>query len=220
MAHVSSSWWLSRAIRCLLAGLVATAVGGDALAARASLFGTREVHATNLAPFPKWLGAIERYFGDRAEDDGPCQVRTLNRCNLEAWKAVLDGLAAAPARAQLDGVNRYMNHAPYITDPRNYGMEDYWAAPREFFHRDGDCEDYAIAKFFSLRALGWNDDDLRVVVLQDTNLGVPHAVLAAYVEGKPYILDNQVDQVVAADRIRHYQPLFSINESGWWLHKP
>jgi predicted transglutaminase-like cysteine proteinase len=205
--------------RAVIAAVVGATLLVSETASAASLFGTREVRSDNLTPFPKWLGAIERYFGDPAEDDGPCQVRTLNKCSLEAWKAVLAGLSDASPAAQLDGVNRYMNHAPYITDPNNYNMEDYWAAPREFFKRDGDCEDYAIAKFLSLRALGWGDESLRVVVLQDLNLGIPHAVLAAYVAGEPYILDNQVDQVIAADRIRHYLPLFSINESGWWLHK-
>ncbi|MEX2647524.1 MAG: transglutaminase-like cysteine peptidase [Alphaproteobacteria bacterium] len=213
---------LRRATLICLAGFALASTGPRAAGAATPepLFGTSEVGSKNLAPFPKWQGALERYFAERGLDDGPCQAGTLNRCHIEIWRAEIESWTGLPPERQLDAVNRYMNHAPYIIDPRNYGLEDYWAAPPEFFERDGDCEDYAIAKFMSLRALGWADDALRLVILQDTNLQVAHAVLAAYVDGVPYVLDNQVDDVLPASRIRHYQPLYSINEQGWWLHKP
>lgn len=208
-------------IRAFLLGILVWVWAADASAAAGQpLFGTREVASANLAPFPKWQGAIERHEPETSLTNGPCQVETVNRCQLEPWRAELGDWAALTPARQLEAVNLYMNNAPYVIDPRNYGMEDYWAVPAEFFDRDGDCEDYAIAKFLSLRALGWNAEDLRVVVLQDLNLQVAHAVLAAYVDGVPYILDNQVDDVLPSSRIRHYLPLFSINETGWWLHKP
>ncbi len=114
-----------------------------------------------------------------------------------------------------------MNEAPYITDIRNYGVDDYWATPKQFLDRDrdGDCEDYAIAKYMSLRSLGYTPADIRLVVLQDNNLRIAHAVLVAYVDGTAFVLDNQIKQVVEHSRIRHYSPYYSINESGWWLHK-
>jgi len=212
-----------RIIRGMLLA-AAVALGLDAgpagAAAPQALFDTREVMASNLKPFPKWTNVIARQSPDQGRDNGPCQVKTLNRCGLEAWGSVLESLRALAPAEQLDAINRYMNHAPYVTDIQTYAVEDYWAIPPEFFDNDGDCEDYAIAKFLSLRALGWPNETLRIVVLQDLNLQVPHAVLAAYVDGVPYILDNQVDSVVAASRIHHYLPLFSINETNWWLHKP
>jgi predicted transglutaminase-like cysteine proteinase len=64
-----------------------------------------------------------------------------------------------------------------------------------------------------------NRDDMRIVVLNDLNLRIAHAVLAVYVSGKPYILDNQISKVVPASSIHHYQPVYSINENGWWLHR-
>lgn len=211
-----------------LASALAAGIGlwalsaGPGLAVTLPLFNTREVMASNLAPFPKWNSVMTRYIPGQDLDNGPCQVKTFNRCNLDAWGKVLESARNLPLDQQMDIVNRYMNHATYVTDIQNanYNVEDYWAIPPEFFENDGDCEDYAIAKFISLRALGWSNDDLRIVVLQDLNLRVPHAVLAAYIDGVPYILDNQVDTVIAAERIRHYLPLFSINETNWWLHKP
>ncbi|MSO74947.1 MAG: hypothetical protein EXQ99_07390 [Alphaproteobacteria bacterium] len=108
-----------------------------------------------------------------------------------------------------------MNEAPYITDIRNYGVDDYWATPKQFLYRDGDCEDYAIAKYMSFRSLGYTPDDLRLVVLQDNNLHITHAVLVTYLDGSTLVLDNQIKQVVEHSRIRHYSLYYSINETGW-----
>ena len=84
-------------------------------------------------------------------------------------------------QTQIEEVNTYLNNVSYLTDPINYGVADYLAVPREHLSRQGDCDDYAIAKFLSLRSLGFSNEGLRVVVLQDLNLRIPHAVLAVYV---------------------------------------
>ena len=99
------------------------------------------------------------------------------------------------------------------------GAKDYWAPPGQFFSKFGDCEDYAIAKFLTLRALGFTGDELRVVVVRDLNLKIGHAILAAYIDGKIYILDNQIKQAIAATTIRHYRRIYSVNEDGWCPHK-
>jgi predicted transglutaminase-like cysteine proteinase len=112
-----------------------------------------------------------------------------------------------------------MNARRYVPDDKNWGMQDYWATPGEFLARSGDCEDFAIAKFLSLKQLGWTDDELRLVAVKDRTLGVGHAVLVAYFGGKIWLLDNQLEQVTDLDTVRHYEPVYSINESHWWLHK-
>src|SRR3546814_10214490 len=72
-----------------------------------------------------------------------------------------------------------------------------------------------IAKFMALRALGVDNAEMRIVVLNDLNLRIGHAVLVVYVDGKALVLDNQIKSVVPADTIRHYQPVYSVNEDGW-----
>lgn len=183
------------------------------------LFGTTEVRSDDLRPFPKWTGVLGRYFKERDVPDGKCDSAKFNKCHLAEWKAFLISIKDEPRKRQIELINRRMNEAPYITDIRNYGVDDYWATPKQFLYRDGDCEDYAIAKYLSLRTLGYAPDDLRLVVLQDNNLRIAHAVLVAYVDGTALVLDNQIKQVVEHSRIRHYSPYYSINESGWWLHK-
>ena len=119
----------------------------------------------------------------------------------------------------LDKVNIYMNRAAYIVDPVNWGIPDYWATPDEFFLKDGDCEDYAISKYITLKRLGVDPDSMRLVILQDENLNVAHAILAVKLGKDTFILDNQVDSVLPDTQILHYRPVYSINESAWWLHR-
>lgn len=183
------------------------------------LFGTEEIRSSNLKPFPMWTGALDRYFDERSLLDSPCESSTFNRCHLQEWKQFLASIENLEPMAQLVVVNARMNTKRYIIDPRNYGVRDYWATPLQFFNKDGDCEDYAITKFMSLRALGFENDHMRIVVLNDLNLRIPHAVLVVYMKGRALVLDNQIQLVVPAEVVRHYSPIYSVNESNWWLHR-
>ena len=176
------------------------------------LFGTTEIHSSNLKMFPKWRGTLKRF------EDELKSCRT-DQCKKKQWEAVIDGLRGKDLMAQLRAINTEMNDKRYITDPVNWNLPDYWATPFQFMRKNGDCEDYAIAKYMALRDLGVPVDDMRIVVLNDLNLRIAHAILAVYVNGKPYILDNQISKVVPASSIHHYQPVYSINENGWWLHR-
>tara|TARA_R110000737_G_C14529479_1_gene476920 strand:+ start:92 stop:778 length:687 start_codon:yes stop_codon:yes gene_type:complete len=183
------------------------------------IFNSSEAASPHVAMFPKWQGALGRYFNERQLTDGSCESSFFNRCHLREWSEFLDGLKGKPPREQVNAVNHFMNRVRYIIDPRNYGVPDYWATPKEFLSRNGDCEDYAIAKYLSLRALGFPPSQLRVVVLQDLNLKVAHAILVVYLNGRALVLDNQIRGVVSATTIHHYKAIYSINEQFWWLHR-
>ena len=188
-------------------------------AADAAIFGTAEFRAGSLAALPQWrrvLAAIEKekplYEAcDRGREGCPSRA-------MYAWRSLLRGLAGAPLEEKLRRVNRFVNQWRYRTDQRNYGLSDYWASPAEFLARSGDCEDYAITKYVSLRALGVPAEQLRLVVLQDTLRQIPHAVLAVYVDKDIYILDNQTDAILTDRRISHYRPYYSVNENARWAH--
>jgi predicted transglutaminase-like cysteine proteinase len=183
------------------------------------LFGYREQPQADLAEFPQWLRALERHLRDDLRD-GDCDELRFNRCHMQRWLALLARVRALPPAEQLREVNRYANDKSYVLDLDNYGVEDYWAIPREFFGNGGDCEDFAITKYFSLRWLGYPRESLRIVVVQDTNLGVPHAVLAVARGADVLVLDNQVRDVVRHRQVVHYAPVYSINEGAWWIHTP
>jgi predicted transglutaminase-like cysteine proteinase len=185
-----------------------------------SIFNSTEIRREGLKPFPKWRGALDKYFEERKDEPGSCADLSFNRCHYMEWFTELERLRDKNAKTHLKQINRFMNRHKYIVDSINWGVLDYWASPGEFFRRHGDCEDYSIAKFLSLRALETAVDDLRIFIVDDLNLRIGHAVLAAYLGGKVLILDNQLSIVVEARRIHHYKPIYSLNETGWWRHRP
>ena len=188
-------------------------------AAHAKLFGSTEIRSDNLGKFTKWIGMLKRYATEEPAELQVCRPSPVNPCSTARWRIFLNQIAHDPPKEQLQKVNSYINRWLYVVDPVNYGQRDYWATPVQFFAKNGDCEDYAIAKYVSLLHLGFDKEDMRLVILQDLNLKVPHAVLVVYVDGEPLVLDNQIKQVVHAGRIHHYKPIYSINQSHWWLHR-
>lgn len=197
--------------------------------ARAGLFGSTEVRRTSLSAFTKWEDMLsrERRGGLELPADtsplarsGACRPDSPIGCARPGWEAVVAGLRSGDRMAQVRAVNATMNRYRYITDPENWGVPDYWATPRQFLQRDGDCEDYAIAKYMALKALGFAPATMRIVIVQDLNLGVPHAVLSLDLDGRELILDNQIQDVLPDTAIVHYRPIYSINETAWWLHRP
>lgn len=189
--------------------------------AKPSFFDTTEQMSHNLKAFTKWNDALARYTKERAQSKGgACGVKEMNSCNFGKWMEFLKTLKDKDAVSQIRGINDYMNRAPYVTDPVNWGQKDFWATPGEFMAKFGDCEDYAISKYISLRLIGYKEEDLRVVAVKDMNLKIGHAILVVYFKGKPYLLDNQIKQVIPAAKVKHYVPVFSINASTWWKHQP
>lgn len=176
------------------------------------IFGSIELYSKKTSRFPRWLQMLDRFQdGRRLCDSGTCTTK--------GWQALIEGLRGKDLTTQIKEVHRVLNSKKYILDIDNWGDEDYWATPYQFLKKNGDCEDYAIAKYMALKALGVAVEDMRVVALQDLNLKLGHAVLVVYTGDEPLMLDNQIAGVVPANSIRHYLPVFSINEDGWWLHR-
>lgn len=185
----------------------------------ANLFGYTAEPQQSLDYLPQWLSVLERHVTQDVPE-GNCSDTFFNRCHLKNWINFLETIKTKPLLEQINAVNLYANKKNYILDMANYGREDYWAIAREFLYNSGDCEDYAITKFFSLRWLGFDMDNLRIVILQDANLRIAHAVLAVSYNNDILILDNQTQRVVSHKTIAHYLPLYSVNEKKWWLHLP
>lgn len=202
--------------------------------ARADAIFGAGVAGTGFAQFPQWGSLLTRAHNDG--DDEPISAparkpRTdtpdpsalpptdcTNDCARAIWTTFLQSIAALPARAQIDAVNRWANAKPYIEDWMNWGVSDYWETPPEFVRRGGDCEDFAIAKYFSLIRLGFSPADLRVVTVYDRNLKASHAVLAVRFEDETLLLDIVTSAIVPLARARHYAPVYALGETGWWLY--
>jgi predicted transglutaminase-like cysteine proteinase len=184
-----------------------------------SLFGYQEIQKQNLNLFPQWLSVLERHILN-LKDAGSCQSTAFNECHLKQWQSFLKGIKQLPVNQQIKRVNKYANEKEYILDIENYGLADYWATPKEFLSNSGDCEDYAIIKMLSMKWLGYDTHSMRVVVVQDTNLRIAHAVMAIERNNDILILDNQIEEVISHAAIFHYVPVYSVNENNWWMHVP
>lgn len=198
---------------------VASNVNGLDGRAYAGLFGYSEIQKQNLDMFPQWLSVLERHLLDTTAA-GSCKSTRFNRCHLRQWLEFLDSIRNLPEKEQINQVNRFANTREYILDQENYGIADYWATPKEFLINNGDCEDFAIIKMLSLKRLGYDVSKMRVVVVQDTNLRIPHAVMALDKGVDILILDNQIEQVISHNDVFHYVPVYSVNENNWWMHVP
>ncbi len=174
------------------------------------LFGAQERRSGNLSAFTKWSDMFKR-FDANVDDKGSRHIIQALQFELRKYKS-------SSLLEMAKHVNTFMNRKKYIVDSKNWGKSDYWATPIEFMARGGDCEDFAIAKYTALRALGVPESRMRIAIVQDQKKDVPHAILIVYAEDGAWVLDNQIKNIRRADSIAHYKPIFSINREAWWIH--
>jgi predicted transglutaminase-like cysteine proteinase len=141
------------------------------------------------------------------------------RTRLRDWQGFLQGRAADARAARelqhLAQVNDYFNRVRFLPDLQHWGAEDYWATPAEFFASDGgDCEDYAIAKYFALRELGVPTVRLRITYVTSSRTRDPHMVLAYYPKpaAEPLILDNLDGRIRPASQRPDLVAVYGFNE--------
>lgn len=175
------------------------------------LFGTVEFKRP-LSTLPGWLDVINRNSSD------PIFILQKHFNKSTTWQKMKDDLDALSPLDKLRRVNAFWNGWPYREDIENWGQEDYWASPAQFLKKSGDCEDYAIVKYFTLKELGFDPQKMRIVVLRDTVRNLAHAVLAVYQDDEAYILDNLSNAMLPHSRLGNYSPQYSVNEHGRWAH--
>jgi predicted transglutaminase-like cysteine proteinase len=189
--------------------------------AHANYFDVSTTESGNLTPFKKWTETIARTHTQLNRLDIDCGKETYHTCAVPDWKRLLKEVETESLEDKLEKINDWGNAHPYIVDQLNWGMVDYWETPYELMAFNGDCEDYAIAKYYSLRAAGVPENQMRIIIVQDFNLGgIIHAILGVYEGSTLWILDNQIKQVIKADSIYHYKPVYAVNENKWWRYIP
>jgi len=126
-----------------------------------------------------------------------------------------------PEREKLETINSFFNQQMvFVNDTDLYGVKDYWATPVEFISRGaGDCEDFAIAKYFSLKIMGVDEAKLRIAYVKALRQNIFHMVMLYYSDpaAEPLILDNLVDAIRPASERRDLLPIFTFNGAGLWL---
>jgi len=148
-------------------------------------------------------------------------VEASNR--ILSWQSLIKSAQHLSEQEKLKRVNDFFNqHVEFVDDDYLWGLNDYWATPVEMLARGaGDCEDYSIAKYFTLRELGIPDSKMRITYVKAVELNQAHMVLTFFETPRsvPLVLDNLIPLIKSASKRPDLLPVYSFNGSGLWLAK-
>ena len=147
--------------------------------------------------------------------------------SVAAWRDLLTSSAGQTDAAKLKRVNDFFNRRIRFSEDRDvWGTEDYWATPLETMGRgEGDCEDFAISKYATLRLLGVPSEKMRLTYVK-ARIGGPqstitqaHMVLSYYPapSDEPLVLDNLISDIRPASRRPDLVTVFGFNAEGLWV---
>lgn len=173
------------------------------------IFGVGE--SRNVFTLPEeLLRSVESQYGE-------CAKR-----RLVAWQTLIRDDSSTSDREKLEKANNFFNQMQFIDDIIHWGKTDYWATPVEFLSTGGgDCEDFSLAKYFTLKALGVAEGKLNMTYVKALQLNQAHMVVTYYAtpEAVPLILDNLVADIQPATNRKDLLPVYSFNGLGLWLAK-
>lgn len=143
---------------------------------------------------------------------------------LIGWQQLLQESNTMPVPTLLKRVNEFFNRRiRFSSDQEIWRQSEYWATPMETLSKGaGDCEDFTIAKYFTLLSAGIPVEQLRLIYVKariggpNSNLQQAHMVLAYYAspDAEPLVLDNLITDIRPASRRADLSPVFSFNSQG------
>jgi predicted transglutaminase-like cysteine proteinase len=144
------------------------------------------------------------------------------RLRIVAWENLIITDNSQTELEKLEKVNQFFNQMEFVADIDQWGDKDYWATPIEFLGtQGGDCEDFTIAKYFTLKAMGIDEEKLNLTYVKALTYNVHHMVLTYFSTpgSEPLVLDNIVADIKPASQRRDLLPIYSFNGTGLWLAK-
>lgn len=191
-------------------------------------FDSAEDYLTQASQFSSWAQTLSTHAAERDAVLSCNQPGKHCRGRLRSFNRMLEKARALSRLEQIDLVNLYINRTKYDDDyparlydenGKKIGVQrNRWATLREFLTAKGDCEDYATAKYFMLRELGFTPDEMRVVVTWERKLRGYHAVLALrQPDGAVWLLDS--DNRIRKRSHRGYRFVYAMNEVSVWDHR-
>ena len=168
------------------------------------IFGSVAVAISRTPLDLKWRSASQSPLAKRA---GP-------------WAPIIRSINGQGRADQLQAINNWVNgRVRFVNDRRDKQGADQWAgATQTLRSRRGDCEDYAIAKMKLLEAIGVARTDMFLVVVDDLVRRADHALLVVRHDSKMLVLDNSTDEILDAENVADYRPIFSYGYNGTWIH--
>jgi predicted transglutaminase-like cysteine proteinase len=159
---------------------------------------------------PKFIAAVEKRYGAFAKR------------RLLAWQKLIRDQGEATDDELLERVNSFFNRMEFVDDIVHWKKKDYWATPVEFLVTGGgDCEDFSLAKYFTLKAMGVDEEKLNLTYVKAVRLNQAHMVLTYHrtPEAEPLVLDNLIGAIRKASERNDLIPVYSFNGTGLWLAK-
>lgn len=145
----------------------------------------------------------------------------LAKGRIEAWDELINSNLGKSESELLQTTNRFFNRQlRFVDDSQNWRQNDYWASPIEALVKGaGDCEDYAIAKYFTLRRLGVPSEKLRITYVKALRYNQAHMVLTYYAtpSAMPLVLDNLISEIRPASQRKDLLPVYAFNAEGLYL---
>jgi len=139
---------------------------------------------------------------------------------IQHWQSMIHQHQRSQDIERLNAVNDFFNQARFVNDIDLWNQNDYWATPLEFLAKDaGDCEDFSIAKYFTLKEMGLDVSKLRITYVKAELFNQAHMVLAYYENPSavPLILDNINKRILPASERSDLRPIYSFNANNLWL---
>lgn len=169
------------------------------------------IYAKNLYSIDeKSLQKAEQLYGVKAKQRMQNLVKLLNT------------LSPKSEEEKLKAINDFFNKVEFKNDLIVWKQKDYWASREEFLNIDeGDCEDYVIAKYFSLLQLGLSEEQIFLTYVKAIKYKQSHMVLTYFKKrgAVPLVLDNIVQEILPSTKRRDLRPLFSFNGEKIYMAK-
>ena len=156
------------------------------------------------------LASVRQEYGEQA----------LQR--ISYWQDMILSSIGLDDMQKLAMTNVFFNQVKFVSDIEHWGKEDYWATPVQMLASNGgDCEDFSIAKYFTLRQMGIPAERMRLTYVKAVELNQAHMVLTYYStpDADPLVLDNLVTEIRTSSSRTDLLPVYSFNGNGLWLVK-
>ena len=144
------------------------------------------------------------------------------RKRLQAWVKLIQEDNSSTDMEKLEKVNIFFNRLRFVDDIIHWKQKDYWATPVELLASNGgDCEDFSIGKYFTLKILGVSEEKLNMTYVKALKLNQAHMVVTYYERpgAEPLVLDNLVKVIKPATQRKDLLPVYSFNGTSLWLAK-
>ena len=163
----------------------------------------------NLKDFPLWIDMYNRHI------ENPLFIDNNKLLEKIYWKDFKNECTNLDKLKILNKINNFWNSKKYIPDKPK---QDYWKCPYEFNMFGGDCEDYSIVKYFTLKELCIDINLMKILILQNITNKLGHAVLTVNLDNTIWVLDNLKNNINKIEEYQNYEPKYSVNELNKWVY--